>query len=96
MCVSVYSVLCSLPNHAAGGELKSKPTQASVRDLRALGLNPDVIVCRCSQPLPLELRRKIESFCHVSTSAVISCHDVSNTYAVPLLLAQQGMHTYGT
>jgi CTP synthase len=73
------------------GEQKTKPTQQSVRTLRSLGLSPDVIVCRSASPLTASTKRKIASFCHVSSNAVVGIHDVSNLYRVPLMLEQQGL-----
>ena len=72
------------------GEQKTKPTQASVRELRALGLSPDLIVCRSSKEVQKDVRAKIASFCNVQPEQVISVHDVSNLYRVPLLLQSQG------
>jgi CTP synthase len=73
------------------GEQKTKPTQATVRELRALGLSPDLIACRCSKTLDLEVKNKISMFCHVRSEQVISIRDVSSTYHVPLLLREQGV-----
>ncbi|KAI9225931.1 MAG: CTP synthase [Piptocephalis tieghemiana] len=72
------------------GEQKTKPTQASVRDLRGLGLSPDLIACRCVQELEPEIISKISMFCHVSEDQVLGVHDCNSTYHVPLLLKQQG------
>lgn len=80
-----------VPVVGAVGEQKTKPTQASVRELRALGLSPDLIVCRSSLPLAPDVRRKISSFCHVAPDEVISVHDVSNLYRAPLLLLAEGL-----
>eukprot|EP01113_Clastostelium_recurvatum_P025011 TRINITY_DN299_c0_g2_i1.p1 TRINITY_DN299_c0_g2~~TRINITY_DN299_c0_g2_i1.p1 ORF type:complete len:618 (+),score=146.01 TRINITY_DN299_c0_g2_i1:48-1901(+) len=73
------------------GEHKTKPTQQSVRELRALGLTPDLVMCRSGQPLTADTQRKISNFCHVHPQHVIGVHDVSNIYRVPLLLQQQGL-----
>jgi len=73
------------------GEQKTKPTQHTVKELRGLGITPDVLVCRAEQPLAQETREKLAAFCHVAPQAVMSAHDVSNIYRVPLLLEQQGM-----
>lgn len=78
------------------GEQKSKPTQAAIRDLRGLGLAPDLIACRCSQPLEPALIEKLTMFCHVGPGQVLGVHDVSSTYHVPLLLRQQGILEYFT
>lgn len=78
------------------GEQKSKPTQAAIRDLRGLGLAPDLIACRCSEPLEKGLIEKIAMFCHVGPGQVLGVHDVRSTYHVPLLLKQQGIIEYLT
>ncbi|GAA5945365.1 hypothetical protein JCM3775_002200 [Rhodotorula graminis] len=73
------------------GELKTKPTQASIRDLRGLGLVPDLIACRCPHALPPPVTSKISMFCHVANEQVLAVHDVSSLYHVPLLLKNQGL-----
>ena len=73
------------------GEQKTKPTQHTVKELRGLGIIPDVLVCRAEAPLEQETREKLAAFCHVEPSAVMSAHDVSNIYRVPLLLRDQGI-----
>ncbi|KAI8055888.1 CTP synthase N-terminus-domain-containing protein [Syncephalis plumigaleata] len=73
------------------GEQKSKPTQASIRDLRGLGLSPDVIACRCAQQLDPSVQAKISMFCHVAPEQVLAVRDCSSVYHVPLLLIEQGM-----
>ena len=78
-----------VPVVGAVGEPKSKPTQHGVRELRAAGLQPDLIICRSSQPLDRTVISKISQFCMVPPSHVISVHDVSNIYKVPLLLHEQ-------
>ena len=74
-----------------GGEQKTKPTQAGVRDLRGLGLLPDLIACRCTEKLLTATMEKVSMFCHVSPRQVLGVHNVSSTYHVPLLLQEQGM-----
>ena len=74
-----------------GGEQKTKPTQAAIRDLRGLGLVPDMIAARCVEPLDRSVINKLSMFCHVGPEQVMGVHDVSSTYHVPLLLEQQGM-----
>eukprot|EP01122_Echinamoeba_exundans_P004203 TRINITY_DN1421_c0_g1_i1.p1 TRINITY_DN1421_c0_g1~~TRINITY_DN1421_c0_g1_i1.p1 ORF type:complete len:434 (+),score=83.02 TRINITY_DN1421_c0_g1_i1:709-2010(+) len=74
------------------GEQKTKPTQATVRELRALGLSPDLILCRSSTELHESTKEKISNFCHVPIEFVIGVHDVSNTYRVPELLLTQGVY----
>ncbi|KAL3799757.1 LOW QUALITY PROTEIN: hypothetical protein HJC23_010407 [Cyclotella cryptica] len=76
-----------------GEEQKTKPTQHGVRDLRSLGLSPAVIFCRCKEVLEEGTKSKIASFCHVGgPQCVLSVHDVSNVYHVPLLLMEQNLH----
>ena len=77
-----------------GGEQKTKPTQAAVRDLRSLGLVPDIIATRCINPLERAVIQKLSMFCHVGPEQVLGVHDVNSTYHVPLLLEQQGMVRY--
>jgi CTP synthase len=76
------------------GEQKTKPTQHTVRDLKAIGLHPDMIVCRSAQPLHPEIREKIAGFCDVDEAAVISAHDARTIYEVPLILEEQGVVDY--
>ena len=73
------------------GEQKTKPTQHSVKELRAIGIQPDMIVGRCTEPLTRSTKEKISLFCNVPVKAVFSAHDVSTVYRVPLLLHSQGM-----
>ncbi|KAH9813576.1 CTP synthase N-terminus-domain-containing protein [Melampsora americana] len=73
------------------GEQKTKPTQSSVRDLRGLGLTPDLIAARCSAPLERSVAAKISMFCHVGAEQVLACHDVASVYHVPLFLKDQGL-----
>lgn len=71
------------------GEQKTKPTQHTVKELRAAGLSPDFLVCRAEEPLARETKEKLALFCHVDESHVLSAHDVSNLYRIPLLLEEQ-------
>ena len=73
------------------GEQKTKPTQHTVKELRGLGIIPDILVCRSANPLEDETRVKLAAFCHVSQNAVVSAHDVSNIYRVPMMLEEQGV-----
>lgn len=73
------------------GEQKTKPTQAAIKDLRSLGLTPDMIACRCSEELEMATVQKIGMFCHVGPEQVIAIRDVNSTYHVPLLLQEQKM-----
>jgi CTP synthase len=80
-----------VPYIAAAGELKTKPTQHSVRDLREIGIAPDILLCRSERPLSRDLRGKIALFCNVKESAVISAQDVDTIYDVPLEFHEQGL-----
>ena len=80
-----------VPYIAAAGELKTKPTQHSVRDLREIGIQPDILLCRSEKPLSRELRGKISLFCNVKEAAVISAQDVDTIYDVPLAFHEQGL-----
>ena len=73
------------------GEQKTKPTQHTVKDLRGLGITPHMLVCRSKSPLVDETRQKVSAFCHVPPEAVVSAHDVSNIYQVPIMLEEQGV-----
>ncbi len=73
------------------GEQKTKPTQHTVKELRGLGINPHMLVCRSKSPLIDETRQKISAFCHVPPEAVVSAHDVSNIYQVPIMMESQGV-----
>ncbi|KAI9799057.1 MAG: CTP synthase ura7 [Piccolia ochrophora] len=74
-----------------GGEQKTKPTQQAIRDVRHAGLSPDLIACRCSEPLETSATDKVAMFCQVEPEQVVAVHDVSSTYHVPLLLEKQGL-----
>ena len=80
-----------VPYIAAAGELKTKPTQHSVRELTGLGIQPDVLLCRCEHPLPDSERAKIALFCNVRKEAVIPALDASSIYAVPLQYHHEGL-----
>ncbi|AIT05750.1 MULTISPECIES: CTP synthase [Sphingomonas] len=87
--ISIHVTL--VPYIAAAGELKTKPTQHSVRELAALGVQPDVLVCRCEHPLPPSERAKIALFCNVPETAVIPALDAKSIYAVPLQYHGEGL-----
>ncbi len=89
--VSVHVTL--VPYIAAAGELKTKPTQHSVRELASLGIKPDVLLCRCEHPLPESERRKIAQFCNVRPDSVIPALDASSIYAVPQQYHAEGLDT---
>ena len=73
------------------GEQKTKPTQHTDKELRGLGIIPDILVCRSAKPLQDETRTKLAAFCHVPEEAIVSAHDVSNIYRVPMMLEEQGV-----
>jgi CTP synthase len=88
---AVFVHVTLVPYIAAAGELKTKPTQHSVRDLREIGIAPDILLCRSEKPLSRELRSKIALFCNVKEPAVISAQDVDTIYDVPLAFHEQGL-----
>src|SRR5919197_5916231 len=84
-----YVHLTLVPYIASAGEIKTKPTQHSVKELREIGIQPDALLCRTIQPLPDEERRKIALFCNVQKEAVISAWDVDSIYKIPMMLHEQ-------
>ena len=87
----VYVHLTLIPYIATSSEIKTKPTQHSVKELRSIGIQPDILVCRSEQPLPDEQRKKIALFTNVREKAVISAMDVDDIYRLPLVLRDQGI-----
>lgn len=88
-----YIHLSFVPYIATAGEIKTKPTQHSVKELRGIGIQPDMLVCRMDVPLPEEEKRKIALFCNVDERAVISCYDAESIYEIPQMLHSQGIDT---
>ncbi len=88
---TLYMHLTLIPYIPTAGEIKTKPTQHSVKELRSIGIQPDVLMCRAGRPLPRDERRKIALFTNVQERAVISAVDVDNIYKIPLLLHAQGL-----
>jgi CTP synthase len=88
---TLYIHLTLVPYIPSAHELKTKPTQHSVRDLRSIGIQPDVLLCRTDRPLERDMKRKIALFCDVDEEAVITAQDVSSIYEVPMNLAGQGL-----
>jgi CTP synthase len=88
---AIFVHVTLIPFIAAAGELKTKPTQHSVRELREIGIAPDILLCRSDRPVSLDLRRKIALFCNVQENAVISALDVPSIYEVPLAFHEQGL-----
>jgi CTP synthase len=91
---TVFVHVTLVPYIAAAHELKTKPTQHSVKELRSYGVQPDVLVCRAEQPLPEEVKQKIGLFCDVATEGVITAQDVWSVYEVPLMFADQRVDEY--
>jgi CTP synthase len=90
---AVFVHLTLLPFIPSAGELKTKPTQHSVAELRSIGIQPDILLCRTDRPIPKEERRKLSLFCNVRESAVIEARDVSSIYDVPLSYHAEGLDT---
>jgi CTP synthase len=87
----LYMHLTLIPYIASSGEIKTKPTQHSVKELRSIGIQPDVLLCRAHNPLPEEQRRKIALFTNVEERAVISAIDADDLYKIPMLLHEEGL-----
>ena len=90
----MYIHVTLIPFIKAAGEVKTKPTQHSVKELRSIGIQPNVIVCRTEHPLAEDLKRKIAQFCDVESDAVVECRDASTLYEVPLNLRAEGLDDY--
>jgi CTP synthase len=88
---AIYVHLTLLPFIPSAGELKTKPTQHSVAELRSIGIQPDILLCRCDRPIPKEERRKLALFCNVRETAVIEARDVPSIYDVPLSYHAEGL-----
>ncbi|WP_426450053.1 CTP synthase [Paenibacillus sp. S-38] len=89
---NVMYIHCTLiPYLKAAGEAKTKPTQHSVKELRSLGIQPHVVVCRTEQPLAEDMKRKLALFCDIDAGAVIECRDAETLYEVPMMLREQGL-----
>ena len=87
-CLNIHLTL--VPYLKSAGEHKTKPTQHSVKELLSIGIQPDIILCRCEQPIPDEMKKKIALFCNVDQDAVFSSVDVNNIYEVPLKFYEEG------
>jgi CTP synthase len=88
---TVFIHLTLIPFIPSAGELKTKPTQHSVKELRSIGIQPDILLCRCDRPVPASERRKIALFCNVRPEAVIQALDVPSIYEVPLAYHREGL-----
>jgi CTP synthase len=87
----LYVHVTLVPYIGAAGELKTKPTQHSVKELREIGIQPDILLCRCDRDLPKDVKEKISLFCNVGPEAVFSAKDVSSIYEVPLNFHKEGL-----
>lgn len=87
----LYMHVTLLPWIPSAGEMKTKPTQHSVKELRSIGIQPDILVCRCDRPLQLGLKQKLSEFCDVPVESVITSQDADAIYEVPLILEQEGL-----
>ena len=88
---AIFIHLTLVPYIAAAGELKTKPTQHSVRDLMQIGIQPDILICRSEHPISAEIKRKIALFCNVDFGCVIESPDVASIYEIPLRFREQGL-----
>src|SRR5207344_462412 len=88
---AIYIHLTLMPFIPSAGELKTKPTQHSVKELRSIGIQPDILLCRTDRAIPGEERRKLALFCNVRETAVIEARDVDNIYAVPEAYHEAGL-----
>ena len=89
----LYVHLTLVPYINTAGELKSKPTQHSVKELRAIGIQPDILICRTDRPLPQSMKKKIALHCNLDIDAVIAARDVESIYEVPVALKEEGIDT---
>ncbi|MBD2384173.1 CTP synthase [Cylindrospermum sp. FACHB-282] len=87
----LYMHVTLLPWIASAGEMKTKPTQHSVKELRSIGIQPDILVCRSDRPIPVGLKQKMSEFCDVQPECVITAQDASSIYEVPLILEREGL-----
>jgi len=88
---TLYIHLTLVPYIHTSGEIKTKPTQHSVKELRSIGIQPDILICRSEKPLPDEHKNKIALFTNVTKASVISAHDVPDIHEIPLVLKSQGL-----
>jgi CTP synthase len=88
---AVYVHLTLMPYIPAAGEMKTKPTQHSVKELRSIGIQPDILMVRCDRPIPENERRKLSLFCNVRETAVIPAYDVKSIYDVPIAYHKEGL-----
>lgn len=89
----VYMHVTLVPFIPSAGEMKTKPTQHSVKELRSIGIQPDILVCRCDRPLPTGLKEKMSEFCDVPVECVVTSPDARSIYEVPLIMEREGLAT---
>ncbi|HIK29545.1 MAG: CTP synthase [Oscillatoriaceae bacterium SKW80] len=87
----VYIHVTLVPWIPSAGEMKTKPTQHSVKELRSLGIQPDILICRCDRPLPRGMKEKLSEFCDVPVECVITAQDARSIYEVPLIMEREGL-----
>ena len=87
----LYMHVTLIPWIPSAGEMKTKPTQHSVKELRSIGIQPDILVCRCDRPLSLGMKQKLSEFCNVPEECVITAQDAKSIYEVPLMMEQEGL-----
>ena len=87
-CLFIHVTLIPYLNKV--GEIKTKPSQHSVKELRSLGIQPDILVCRCTEPLSAAVKEKLALFCNVSRDCVISNPDLDSRYELPIVLQEEG------
>ncbi|MGF1487292.1 MAG: CTP synthase [Prochloraceae cyanobacterium] len=88
---AIYMHVTLIPWISAAGEMKTKPTQHSVKELRSIGIQPDVLVCRSDRPIPAGIKEKLSAFCDVPVESAIAARDASSIYEVPLILEREGL-----
>ena len=89
----VYMHVALVPWISTAGEMKTKPTQHSVKELRSIGIQPDILVCRCIEELPQGIKEKLSEFCDVPVACVINAPDAGSIYEVPLIMEREGLAT---
>jgi CTP synthase len=87
----IYVHVTLMPWITSAGEMKTKPTQHSVKELRSIGIQPDILVCRCDRPLALGMKEKVSEFCDVQVECVITAQDANSIYEVPLMMEREGL-----
>ncbi len=89
----IYMHVTLIPWIPAAGELKTKPTQHSVKELRSIGIQPDILICRCVEPIPHDIKEKLSEFCDVPVESVMGAPDAQSIYEVPLIMEREGLAT---